>query len=113
MRKSALETHIIYRRNGKTINQKVIYINKKGTFQWREQCESCKHKGVVGIGFRGFLEEPTCDRDEYTWRRMNGKTEKQCKLWEAAEIEIEVEAEDENLKLISQAEHHYMHRGGV
>lgn len=41
--------------------------------------------------------------------RRNGKTEKQCKLWEAAETEEEVEAE--GLQMVYQAEHRYIHRG--
>lgn len=85
MRRSAIRTKADATKNTRTIKQKLVYINKKGTFQWRKQCEECKHKGVLKIGLGGLVEEPTCDRDELTWRRMYGQTEKECKFWEGGE----------------------------
>lgn len=61
--------------------KRLQFINKKGSFQYREQCKTCKHKGKVQAGLGHYIE-PTCDRDGETWRRCSGNSKKQCKYWD-------------------------------
>jgi hypothetical protein len=74
--KSVIETI----RKGKGIEQRIKYINKKGTFQLREQCSQCKHYGKVQLGL-GYNIFPSCDREEGFWKELKGKTDKPCKYF--------------------------------
>lgn len=62
--------------------KRVAFINKKGTFKYRNQCATCKFRGKVQAGL-GYHVNPTCDRDGETWRLMSGSTNKNCKFWES------------------------------
>lgn len=64
--------------------KRVKFINKKGTFQYREQCRTCQYRGIAQVGL-GLYTEPTCDRDGETWRKMSGSTKKDCKLFKERE----------------------------
>lgn len=61
---------------------KIKYINKKGTFKRRVQCNECRHLGKVQIGL-GFALDISCDREEGYWKEHRGNTDRKCKYFKS------------------------------
>lgn len=78
------KSQIVTKINGKHVEQRIKYINKKGTFRRTEQCKDCKFCGKVQLGL-GFAFDISCDRDEGFWRMSVGKTDKPCKYFQPKE----------------------------
>lgn len=78
--KSLVETKY----KAKVVEQRIKYINKKGTFKFTEQCSKCKFAGKVQIGLVNNIDL-SCDREEPFWKMMIGKTDKPCKYFEEKE----------------------------
>lgn len=81
--KSVIETEIRMTTRGTYKSQKIKFVNKKGTFMVREQCQTCVLLGKAIVGL-GRVIDITCDRDKTTWRRRNGRTQKDCKFYQGA-----------------------------
>lgn len=80
------KSRIITKFDGKAFEQRVKFINKKGSFQKREQCNECRFKGRVQTGLR-FTFDISCDREEGFWKARRGSTEKPCKYFQQKKIE--------------------------
>ena len=75
--KSVIETTINITASRTHGTKRVKFLNKKGTFQWHRQCDTCQHSGLVQAGLGSYVEQ-TCDRDGETWRKLRGNTKKPC-----------------------------------
>ena len=74
--KSIVETTV----RGRSIGQRIKFINKKGTFKETKQYKECTFTGKVQDGL-GYFISPTCDRDEITWRKCTGTSDRECKFF--------------------------------
>lgn len=74
------KTKSVFIVKGKKTTIGVRYINKKGTYKSRQQCNTCKHLGYILRGINGTYKESTCDRDGVTWRECSGSTSIKCKF---------------------------------
>lgn len=53
-------------------------IGCKGVLKKRAQCDYCERKGTYQAGILAWL--PCCNRDD-GWRRLEGRTERNCKYY--------------------------------
>jgi hypothetical protein len=74
------KSQVITKIKGQHVEQRLKFVNRKGVFKYREQCDNCKFRGKVQVGL-GFAFDFSCDREEGFWKQKSGTTTKECEFF--------------------------------
>jgi len=80
------KSQVITKVKGRGIEQRIKYINRKGTFKRTEKCKDCRFCGKVQIGLGITGLDISCDREDGFWKQASGSTDKLCKYFELKAI---------------------------
>lgn len=75
------KSYIEYKGTSKGHQVQIKYINKKGTFKKRPQCNTCKYLGKVQVGLY-YAMGISCDCVEGFWKEPKGNTNRNCAYYQ-------------------------------